>query len=198
MKGALEVLRHHLDAEPSRAEIADELLAQIERLENLVRDLLTYARPRPLSRQPVELHHLLDRVVRMVRETDGGSSLTWHRKYTGDVDKILGDPQQLEQVFLNLLQNAIQATEGGDSLTISTERRDKRIEIAFQDTGKGISRSDMERIFQPFFTTRHRGSGLGLAIVQKIVQRHGGDIRMASVEGEGTTAIVSLPGEKMD
>ncbi|MCZ6599909.1 MAG: protoglobin domain-containing protein [Acidobacteria bacterium] len=133
MKGALEVLRPHLANDPSRVEIADELLAQIERLENLVRDLLTYARPRPLSRQPVELHHLLDRVVRIVAE------------------------------------------------------------IAFQDTGKGIKAADMERIFQPFFTTRHRGSGLGLAIVRKIVERHGGNIQMESRAAEGTTALVLLP-----
>ena len=193
MKGALEVLRHHLSQDPSRAEIAEELLAQIERLENLVRDLLTFARPRPLSRQPVELHPLLDRVVRMVKDEDAEQSVKWGNSYAEGVERILADPQQLEQVFLNLLQNALQAMEDGGSLTIRTRCLNEHAEIAFQDTGKGISPADMERIFQPFFTTRHRGSGLGLAIVRKIVQRHGGDIQMESRQGEGTTATVLLP-----
>lgn len=193
MKGALEVLRHHLAKDPSRVEIADELLAQIERLENLVRDLLTYARPRPLSRQPVELHHLLDRVVRIVKEEVTGEAIQWRYSYTEDFEKILADPQQLEQVFLNLIQNAVQAMENGGCLTIRTRRLDQHAEIAFQDTGQGIKAADMERIFQPFFTTRHRGSGLGLAIVRKIVERHGGDIQMESRAAEGTTALVLLP-----
>ena len=176
-----------------RVEIADELLAQIERLENLVRDLLTYARPRPLSRQPVELHHLLDRVVRIVKEEEAGESIEWRSSYTEDVEKLLADPQQLEQVFLNLIQNAVQAMENGGCLTIRTRRLNEHAEIAFHDTGKGIKTADMKRIFQPFFTTRHRGSGLGLAIVRKIIQRHGGDIQMESRVSEGTTAVVLLP-----
>ena len=193
MKGALEVLRHHLVKDPSRVEIADELLAQIERLENLVRDLLTFARPRPLSLQPVELHHLLDRVVRIVKEEVASDVIEWRYSYTEDVEKILADPQQLEQVFLNLIQNAVQAMENGGCLTIRTRRLNEHAEIAFQDTGKGIKAADMERIFQPFFTTRHRGSGLGLAIVRKIVERHGGDIQMESRAEEGTTALILLP-----
>ena len=193
MKGALEVLRHHLSKDPTRAEIAEELLAQIERLENLVRDLLTYARPRPLSRQPVELHPLLDRVVRMVKDEAVEQRIQWRHSYADGMERILADPQQLEQVFLNLMQNAVQAMEEGGSLTLRTRCLNEQAEIAFQDTGKGIAPADMERIFQPFFTTRHRGSGLGLAIVRKIVQRHGGDIQMESRPGEGTTATILLP-----
>jgi len=197
MKGAMEVLRQCLASDPSRIEVVDELMAQIVRLENLVRDLLTYARPRPLSRQPVEVNHLLDRVLRFVQEDGGSPDLSVERQYDPDAGRIVADPQQLEQVFLNLIQNAVQAMEEGGTLAVSTGGTSGCVEIAFRDTGQGIAVADQPRIFQPFFTTRHRGSGLGLAIVRKIVDDHGGSIEIESRPGVGTTATILLPvGEK--
>jgi signal transduction histidine kinase len=197
MKGAMEVLRQHLASDASRSEVVDELMAQIVRLENLVRDLLTYARPRPLSRQAVEVNHLLDRVLRIVQEDGGSPNLSVEREYDPVASRIVADPQQLEQVFLNLIQNAVQAMEEGGTLAVSTGGNSGRVEIAFRDTGRGIAVADQPRIFQPFFTTRHRGSGLGLAIVRKIVDDHGGSIEIESRPGVGTTATVVLPvGEK--
>ncbi len=198
MKGALEMLGRHLSADPSRAEVVDEIMAQIVRLEHLVRDLLTYARPRPLSRQPVELHHLLDRVLRMVQEEGTGVAIQVDRDYHLDAARLMADPQQLEQVFLNLVQNAIQAMEAGGGLAVTTRREGETVTIAFADTGRGIAPADMRRIFQPFYTTRHRGSGLGLAIVRKILEVHGGSIEMDSEMGRGTTARVILPAGEAD
>lgn len=193
MKGAMEVLREHLTLDPSKAEVVDELMAQIVRLENLVRDLLTFAQPRPLALQPVELQSLLDRVLRLIPKSIEISRISVIRDYDDRMPPIQADPQQLEQVFLNLVQNAIQAMDGEGTLTISAAPANGSMDIVFQDTGPGIRPADLLRIFQPFFTTRHRGSGLGLAIVRKIVEAHGGTVRVQSKPGEGTTATITLP-----
>ncbi|MFQ5718729.1 MAG: protoglobin domain-containing protein [Acidobacteriota bacterium] len=192
MKGAMEVLRRDLEADPAKAEVVDELVAQIIRLENLVRDLLSYARPRPLDLQPVDLNALLDRVLTFaVAEHRSGQ----YRART-DLDAALPvvevDPQQLEQVFLNLIQNSLQAMDGG-TVTVRTRALNDTVEVIVDDEGPGIAPSDLVRVFQPFFTTRHRGSGLGLAIVQKILQAHGGSIRISSDPGRGTRATLTLP-----
>jgi signal transduction histidine kinase len=105
----------------------------------------------------------------------------------------MADPLQMEQVFLNLIGNAVQAMSGGGVLDICTRFTEESVEMLFGDTGIGIAPADLSLIFQPFHTTKHRGSGLGLSIVKKIVEAHGGTIRVESKLDEGTTANVTLP-----
>ena len=198
MKGALEVLRDELAVKPSNAEIVDELLAQIDRLEQLVRDLLTFARPRALNRQPFDLQELLDRLLRRYKESVDAAGITIHRIYGPGTGSVTADLQQMEQVFLNLIHNAVQAMERGGTLTVSTQDGGGVTAISFSDDGKGIPPGDLGRIFQPFFTTKHRGSGLGLPIVKKILEAHGGSIEVSTEPGVGTIAVVSLPRERVD
>lgn len=193
MKGAMDVLRADLIQDPSKIEVVDELVNQIVRLEGLVRDLLSFARPPLLSLKPVALHELLDRVLRLMPESSIAPRVKVVRSYGAGEDPIQADPQQLEQVFLNLIQNSIQAMEKGGRLTVRTNRNAASVDIAFEDTGAGIQPADLERIFLPFFTTRHRGSGLGLAIVRKIVEAHAGVVRVTSRPGHGTTVTLTLP-----
>jgi len=177
----------------SKKEVMDELLAQIVRLENLVRDLLTFARPNPLSLQPVDLHVILDRSLRLLQDGIEDSDITVRRTYGPNNASIMADPLQMEQVFLNLIGNAVQAMSGGGVLDICTRFTDESVEMLFGDTGNGIASADLSLIFQPFHTTKHRGSGLGLSIVKKIVEAHGGTIHVDSKLGEGTTANVTIP-----
>ena len=195
MKGALEVLRKELAVKPSNLEIVDELLAQIVRLEQLVRDLLTFARPRALSLELFDLHELLDRILRTYKEEADRLAVTVERIYGPSTGHLHADPRQMEQVFLNLIYNALQAMEDGGTLTVSTRAEDDNIVITLRDTGKGIPETDMPKILQPFFTTKHRGSGLGLPIVKKVSEAHGGSIDIVSVVGRGTTVTVSIPDE---
>lgn len=192
MKGALEVLRKDLALDASKAEVMDEVLAQIVRLENLVRDLLTYARPNPLKLEPVDLHVVLDRTLFLLQEGVEAVGITVRRTY-GPSTPIVADALQLEQVFLNLIGNAVQAMDGGGVLDISTVFSEQEVEMVFRDSGKGIAPGDLPHIFQPFHTTKHRGSGLGLSIVKKIVEAHGGSIQVESTLDKGTTATVTLP-----
>jgi signal transduction histidine kinase len=193
MKGALEILRADLLVNPRNREIVDELLGQIARLENLVRDLLTFARPSAVSPRAFDLHELLDRLLRMYEDQAEAARITIERSYGPGTARITADPQQMEQVFFNLLQNAIQAMEDGGTLTVTTEADAGEIAISFRDTGPGVAPANLARVFQPFFTTKHRGSGLGLPIVKKIVEAHRGSIAIDSTEGRGTAATLRLP-----
>ena len=193
MKGALEVLRKELAVKPSNLEVVDELLAQIVRLENLVRDLLNFARPRAAIRRGFDLHEMLDRLLRMYKEQSDASGITVQRTYEPGTGHLTADATQMEQVFLNLIHNAIQAMEGGGTLWVHARAVDRSVRVSFKDSGKGIPAGDIARIFQPFFTTKHRGSGLGLPTVLKIAEAHGGTVDIKSDLGRGTTAIVTIP-----
>jgi len=193
MKGALQVLRGELAVKPSNLEVVDELLAQIARLENLVRDLLSYARPRAVNLQVFDLHELLDRLLRLYKDQADAAGITVQRIYGPGTVSLPADPQQMEQVFINLIHNAIQAMEEGGTLTLATRAEDGMIVISFEDSGAGIPAGDLKRIFQPFFTTKHRGSGLGLPIVKQILDAHGGRIELVSGVSRGTAATVYLP-----
>ena len=105
------------------------------------------------------------------------------------------DADRITQVFLNLFQNAIAAMATGGILRVRLDRQDAQtVGITVADTGIGITQEDLPRVFDPYFTTRPSGTGLGLAIVQKIVEGHGGEVRLESEPGRGTTATVLLPG----
>lgn len=197
MKGALEVMRRRLK-EPPNQEVVDEVLRQIVRMEGLVRDLLSYARPRPLSPQHFNVAELLDQLLRSCRDESDAAGITVRRTYDPGSDHLYADPHQMEQVFINLLHNAIQAMEAGGTLTLSTRVEGADVVTTFQDTGKGIPAHVLPHVFTPFYTTKHRGSGLGLAIVKKIVEEHGGAIEIESEAGRGTTATVVLPQGKED
>jgi len=161
-----------------------------------VRDLLTFARPRVLSLELFDLHELLDRLLRTYKEQADNLGVTVERIYGPGTGHLNADPAQMEQVFLNLIYNALQAMDGGGTLTVSTRAEDGNIVITLRDTGRGIPETDMPKILQPFFTTKHRGSGLGLPIVKKVSEAHGGSIEIASVVGRGTTVTVSIPDEQ--
>jgi len=198
MKGALQVLRGELAVKPSNAEIVDELLAQIVRLEQLVRDLLTFARPRAVSAQPFDLHDVLDRLLRGYQETTDDAGITVRRSYAPGTGQLVADLQQMEQVFHNLIQNAVQAMEQGGVLTVATTETETGVSISFSDTGKGIAPAEFARIFQPFYTTKHRGSGLGLPIVKKILAAHGGSVEVTSEPGRGTATTLRIPLARKD
>ncbi|MBW1855924.1 MAG: hypothetical protein JRJ00_14805 [Deltaproteobacteria bacterium] len=107
----------------------------------------------------------------------------------------MADPQQLQQVFINVILNATQAMEGGGALEISLQKKSKFIELLFRDSGCGIPVQDLPRIFAPFFTTKKagEGTGLGLSVAYGIIENHGGTIKAHSKEGEGTTVVIVLP-----
>jgi signal transduction histidine kinase len=193
MRGAIEVLRRRPQLDRDSLFVLDEVVSQIGRLEGLVRDLLDFASPRPSVPRSFDLQALLERLLATYREQADAAGIGVVCDWARDARHIAADPHQMEQVFLNLLQNAVQAMDGGGTLAVRTAANENETVVIVADTGRGIHPDVLPQIFQPFFTTKHRGSGLGLAIVHKILVAHGGTIEVQTKLSRGTTVTVHLP-----
>ena len=204
MAGALQMLRKEPTIDEENARLMDIATREATRLNTIVTEFLRYSRPPDLNLKECDLRELVDDTVALIRH-DGHlrevQAVTVH--HGEHVPMIQVDPDKMKQVFWNLATNALQAMPAGGRVTISTARRrvtsGKRsgdiVEVAVQDTGVGIKKEDLNKIFFPFFTTKQNGSGLGLATAQRIVDQHGGWIRVDSEEGKGARFAVCLPVE---
>jgi signal transduction histidine kinase len=141
------------------------------------------------------MHALIDRILQNLRDDPGNAAIEVVRDFSDDVSVVQVDGRQIEQVFLNLVLNAIQAMQHRGRVTISTRAGHRDLVVSVADSGPGIRPDAIAHIFQPFFTTRSQGTGLGLAIVKKIVEAHGGRIEAASPPGSGAVFTVTLPKE---
>ncbi len=187
---------------PETAEFLDIIVEEVNRLNNVVTRFLDYARAEkaePHGGARVDVNAVVRKTVQLL-----GQSETKNVSIDIRLDELLpsvaGDPEALVQVFLNLALNAVQAMpDGGTFEILTTRRRRSRLgygqfaEVRFRDTGVGIARDKLKKLFIPFFTTKSRGTGLGLAISQRIVNQHGGTIEVRSTPGQGSTFSVFLP-----
>ena len=188
----------HLRDEP-RQEVVREYVGAIldagQRIATIVRDLNTFAqRARPEGLGEVDVNQTLDQAVNMARRSTVLDNVTIVTHY-GALPSIRGKREEVLQVFLNLVTNAIQAMEGRGTLTVTTQSSDGYILITVKDTGPGIPSDDLPRVFDPFFTTKEpgKGPGLGLHIVREIVRGYGGQVNVESRLGEGAVFTVTLP-----
>lgn len=174
-------------------ELVDESLDGVGRVAAIVRDVKSFSHAGGGPRETIELAPLLDAVLRVAAPQLRGSGVV-ERRY-GDVAPVIGDAQELKQVFLNLVINASQAVSPDQSIRISTEQRGAHVVVSVEDEGTGIAPDVMAHIFDPFFTTKRvgEGTGLGLSIAYQIVRNHGGDLGVESELGRGTTFRVELP-----
>jgi two-component system, NtrC family, sensor histidine kinase HydH len=201
IKGLAQFLGEKQAADPSQMEMAQTIAQEATRLERLVNDLLTYARPRPPDRQPTSLPGVLGEAFRLVLPAAEAAGVDCRLDAPAEVPPITADPEQLTQLFGNLALNALQAIPKGGRLTVVVRSPDgkgdprRAVEVAVEDTGSGIPEADLPRVFEPFYTTRTKGTGLGLAICKQIAEAHGGAIRVARTGPEGTTILVTLPAE---
>lgn len=197
ISGAMELMRAGRGFKQNRGEILDEVMNQIRRLENLTRDLLSYSRPAHPKPAPQSMNHILESTLFLLETAPEHSGVTIVKNYDPELPAANVDSSQIQQVFLNILLNALQAMpDGGEiSLTTSaeTENGRPRIRVQIEDQGIGMSPECLRRAVTPFFTTKHRGTGLGLSIAQRIMDSHDGTVDIKSVEGEGTTFILSFP-----
>ncbi len=177
--------------------MADKISKSAERASSIVHDLLVFSRAPKLEKATVNIKGMIYEVVDLVSEALHASKIDGSVDVSDDIVASL-DKSQMERVLLNLLTNAIHAISDsgkGDRILLKAERLDDRLIIEVSDNGPGISQQVIHRIFEPFFTTKKvgKGTGLGLSICYNIVKAHGGDMRVKSVEGEGTTFIIELP-----
>jgi two-component system sensor histidine kinase HydH len=189
-------------ASAENTEFLNIIIEEANRLNNVVTRFLDYARaerPSPDDADKVDLNQIVRKTVQLLNQ-ESIKNIELRVRADEQLPMVAGDPESLLQVFLNLAQNALQAMPDGGTLEIlTTRRRRSRLgygqfcEIRFRDTGIGIPRDRLKKLFIPFYTTKSKGTGLGLAISHRIINQHGGTIEVRSTLGQGSTFSVFLP-----
>jgi signal transduction histidine kinase len=167
----------------------------IKRIQKAVTNLLEYARNPNLERSDADLGTLIDKALNLLGYQIRKNQIKIERDIPKTIPSVKVDWNQMDQVFVNIFLNAIQAMQEGGTLKVALKTNDDRVKVTISDTGKGIREEDLSKVFDPFFTTKGEdgGTGLGLWISQGVIERHGGSIRIKSGENEGTTVIMDLP-----
>jgi two-component system sensor histidine kinase PilS (NtrC family) len=191
LKGSIEMLKEDSVSKNYKKRLMEIALNEMERLDRIITDFLTYSRPTPPEFKRFELHGMLDETIELLKNVEQ-NNISINKKYTGRLE-VDADPQKMRQVFWNLGINSIEAMPEGGELIISTRNMDRYVEIIFKDFGAGIDEKNIEKIFYPFFTTKENGTGLGLAIAYRIIEEHNGRINVNSSPGVGTTFEIILP-----
>lgn len=191
--GAAEALETIVPPEHEKAEFLTIIKHEVERLNGLVSDFLQYARPRLPELLPTPLREIVESVVKLANKQAEQVRVKIGMDVADSLPLVLLDAEQMKQVLLNLILNAIEAMPEGGQLTISASQRGEELSLAVRDTGKGIDPAVREKLFSPFVTTKSRGTGLGLAIAHRLVTQHGGRIEAADGENGGALVEIRLP-----
>ena len=171
----------------------EDIYGQTMRLTRIVGDLLQFARGREPHLRPVELRGLIAGVFKHLGGSNDTSKVQFRMSLQPEEIVLYADQEQLEQVFINLFTNAVEAMHGEGELAVAAREENDDVHIRLFDSGPGMSQETVEKAFEPFYTTKPRGTGLGLAIVFNIIQKHHGRISIESREGKGTTFLISVP-----
>ena len=192
--GNAELLRMDLQAQNLDTDIVEAIVRQTDRITGLVHQLLTFARAKNEVMGPFALHDPLSHTLRLLETRLSREDIRTTLEVPDHLPLLWGAADQIEQVFLNVLVNAWHAMPEGGTVTITAhERDDTRVQVAFRDTGAGMSVAAMEQAFEPFFSTKgEQGTGLGLAICKQIIDNHQGNMRVESTLGAGTTVIMDF------
>jgi len=180
-----------MDAE-SREDLG-VIVHETQRCARIVKGLLDFSRETTPQKVPADLNQIMDKSLALIGTQSIFHDVQIEKDYGADLPRVMVDPNQVEQVFINILLNAAQAMSDGGTLTIVTRGTDRGLEVSVRDTGVGIPAEHLRRIFDPFFTTKEKGTGLGLAVSYGIVENHGGAIEVDSAVGRGTTFSIRLP-----
>jgi PAS domain S-box-containing protein len=202
---ASQLLREEFAPENPSIEFTDIIIREVDRLNQIVQGLLDFSKPQEPRLAAVNIHEILSRVIALVEMENPAGALWVERLFDPSLPDISGDADQLTQVFLNILQNGIDAMVGSGTLTLTTrvlsgfqirkqvQEKVRMICVDVEDSGCGIAPDEIGSIFDPFYTRKPDGVGLGLALCYRIVEDHGGKIDVESRPGEGTRFSVSLP-----
>ncbi|HXV62921.1 MAG TPA: response regulator [Vicinamibacteria bacterium] len=197
ISNSVGVLRRDLELQGDDRRLLEVVHEEAQRLGRIVADFLKFARPRPLHRTPLNLVEVLDDLLLLLSQQHAlglaQSQIKIEKDYQEELPPVSLDAAQTREALWNLLVNAVEAMPGGGTLRVvvaGSEKGDDFVEVTVSDTGKGIRPEDMERIFQPFHTTKADGTGLGLAIVQRVVEAHAGEVLVESTAGQGSSFLL--------
>ncbi len=216
IKTMAQTLEEEMEPGDSRQEYLSRIIRQVNRLDELLKAFFSYARPRPPIKKWHDLPDIVHEVTMLLNKRISSTNVVLEEKYAKNLPQIFVDLNQIQQIFINLILNALDAMPKGGTLTLTAEpvrtalkavdRRRKNfrrklqetlyVKVSVQDTGSGIPAEHLDAIFDPFFTTKSQGTGLGLSIVYRILEEHGGEIQVSSKVGKGTTFTLLLPAEE--
>jgi signal transduction histidine kinase len=165
---------------------------EIQRLNKLVGDFLDYGKPLKLSLQEVDMGSLINEIIALIWAKAEKDGIKIHYQ-CGEFPKLYLDPELIKTCIFNIILNAFQAMPAGGDLTVSTNASDSRASVVIEDTGTGVSKENMPKLFEPFFSTKTTGLGLGLAMTKRVIEEHGGKVDFQSIEGKGSNVTISLP-----
>ena len=195
----LQLLPERFEDKEFREEFLKLTTSEVERVTNLVNNLLDFARPSEPKLNKTDVNEIIEKVIALIRVTAKKKRVIINTKLE-KIPQVMLDEEQIKQVFLNILLNAIEAIPNEGTIWVGSRSMQKNgleyVQVEIEDTGKGIPKRILDHIFDPFFTTKEKGSGLGLSISHQIVQEHNGFIEVKSILGKGTTFFVNLPCRK--
>ena len=179
--------------------LADKIREEVRRANYMVINFMNYGRPLKLRKSAITYAELLERTLSVLHERLSEQQVTVEERIAADLPVLSLDPELMRNCITNFITNAAQAMPDGGVIVLAGELDDEPgwVRLSFKDQGCGIAAEDLEKVFQPYFTTKDVGIGLGLAITERIVKAHGGEIQVASNPGEGTTFTVRLPMEEL-
>jgi signal transduction histidine kinase len=196
--GAAEILRRKDEPDPKHARCIDIITSESRRLDGLLTNFLDFARPRPPRLQMIQLGAVLDNVLVLAGHGIRGKAVHCEKVAPADMPPVECDAEQLEQVLLNLVINAIEASPDGETVTLSASATDEQVTIQVVDRGHGVAAAHVDRLFDPFFTTKEHGTGLGLPVAHQIMTQMGGTLLAQRNTGEGMTFTLLLPARHGD
>ena len=190
-----QMLRGQVDASDPRAGLLEKIEKQTFRAAKIINNLLNFSRSGRAELEEVDVNRVILDVLSLVEHQLRTARIKVRKELSGDLPPVRGNENRLQQVFFNLVLNARDAMPRGGWLTVATRAEEDAVVAEVRDTGVGIKREDIKRIYDPFFTTKGigRGTGLGLSVSYGILQEHGGAIFVESAPGQGTTFLVTLP-----
>lgn len=193
ISGAAAILARSQVLDPKNAKCLEIITSESDRLNGLLTNFLNFARPRPPRLQTVQLGPVLDNVLELATHGVRGKEVRFDKSIEGGLPPVECDPEQLEQVLLNLMINAVEASPDRGTVLLSAAAQDGRIAIGVADQGHGVAPAHIDRLFDPFFTTKEHGTGLGLPVAHQIVRQMGGSLLARANAGRGMTFSVVLP-----
>jgi PAS domain S-box-containing protein len=196
----LELLKTEIPPESKRRRILELSLSEIQRLSEMLRNMLSFSKPEEEARKQVNLNELVEGILLMMERQMRESNIKVETDFDQGVPSVMASTNQMRQVMLNMFKNAKEAMPNGGTLTVRTLKEDQNVLVHIQDTGVGIPEEIRNKIFEAFFTTKQKvkGVGLGLSVCYGIIKDHGGEIKVESEEGKGTTFMISLPIESQN
>ncbi|HYA91871.1 MAG TPA: PAS domain S-box protein [Thermodesulfobacteriota bacterium] len=193
----LELLKTEIPPESKRRRILELSLSEIQRLSEMLRNMLSFSKPEEEKRRAVKIDELIEGILLVMEKQMREANIRVETSFGEEIPDVMASTNQMRQVFLNIFKNAKEAMPKGGTLFVRTSKEDNRVLIHIQDTGIGIPEEIKDKIFDAFFTTKQKvkGVGLGLSVCYGIIRDHGGEIKIKSEEGKGTTFTISLPVE---